>query len=131
MVRHAETCIPGEGGNCPADNPDALYFQSTQCATELVSGVPTPYVLSDDAADFAGCTSVTARRSPTSANSCRASITSAITRLPHGDGIPTLMRSQFDLRGTLALQAAQAMIEGVEGFRVELGIDNLSETGAT
>lgn len=48
-----------------------------------------------------------------------------------GDGIPTLMRSQFDLSGgTLAHQAAQPLIEGIEGFRVELGIDSLSRTGA-
>ena len=48
-----------------------------------------------------------------------------------GDGIPTLMRSQFDLMGgTLAHQTAQALIEGIEGFRVELGVDSLSKTGA-
>jgi type IV pilus assembly protein PilW len=44
-----------------------------------------------------------------------------------GDGIPTLVRSQFDLA---AQQPAVALIEGIEGFRVELGIDNLSKTGA-
>ncbi len=47
-----------------------------------------------------------------------------------GDGIPTLMRSQFDLAGgVLEHQPAVPMIEGIEGFRVELGIDDLSETG--
>lgn len=41
-----------------------------------------------------------------------------------GDGIPTLVRSQFDLSGgVLAHQAAVPLIEGIEGFRVELGID--------
>jgi type IV pilus assembly protein PilW len=43
-----------------------------------------------------------------------------------GDGIPTLMRSQFTGG---AHQAADAMIEGIEGFRVELGIDNVSDAG--
>lgn len=48
-----------------------------------------------------------------------------------GDGIPTLMRSQFDLSsGTLAHQTAQPLIEGIEGFHVELGIDSLGKTGA-
>jgi type IV pilus assembly protein PilW len=47
-----------------------------------------------------------------------------------GDGIPTLVRSEFDLSGgTLAHQAAVPLIEGIQGFRVELGIDSLSETG--
>lgn len=42
-----------------------------------------------------------------------------------GDGIPTLMRSQFDLSGgVLAHQAAVPLIEGIEGFRVEFGIDS-------
>jgi Tfp pilus assembly protein PilW len=49
-----------------------------------------------------------------------------------GDGIPTLMRSSFDLSGgTLNHLAAQPMIEGIQGFRVEYGIDNTSDSGAT
>jgi type IV pilus assembly protein PilW len=45
-----------------------------------------------------------------------------------GDGIPTLMRSQFALAGgELGHQPAVAMVEGIEGFRVELGIDNRSK----
>jgi len=49
-----------------------------------------------------------------------------------GDNIPTLMRSQFDPAGAVALahQAGEALIEGIEGFRVEFGLDSLSKTGA-
>jgi Tfp pilus assembly protein PilW len=48
-----------------------------------------------------------------------------------GDGIPTLMRSSFDLAGgALAYQAAQPLIEGIQGFRVEYGIDAKSDTNA-
>jgi hypothetical protein len=48
-----------------------------------------------------------------------------------GDGIPTLMRSSFDLAGgTLAYQAAQPLIEGIQGFRVEYGIDAKSDANA-
>jgi type IV pilus assembly protein PilW len=50
-----------------------------------------------------------------------------------GDDIPTLMRSQFGLSGspaTLQQMPAVELIEGIEGFRVEYGIDNISETGA-
>lgn len=47
-----------------------------------------------------------------------------------GDGIPTLMRSSFDLSGvTLAHQDAQPLIEGIQGFRVEYGIDAQSDSG--
>ncbi|MES2018154.1 MAG: PilW family protein [Pseudomonadota bacterium] len=44
-----------------------------------------------------------------------------------GDGIPTLVRSSFDLGGTpavLAHQAPEALVEGIERFSVELGIDD-------
>jgi Tfp pilus assembly protein PilW len=43
--------------------------------------------------------------------------------------IPTLVRSQFDLAsGTLAQQTPLPMIDGIESFRVELGIDNVSKS---
>jgi hypothetical protein len=43
-----------------------------------------------------------------------------------GDGIPTLVRSEFDPSGTPALahQAAVALVPGIERFGVELGVDN-------
>ena len=47
-----------------------------------------------------------------------------------GDGIPTLMISEFNLNGaTLAHQEAVPLIENIEGFKVMLGIDNISESG--
>jgi type IV pilus assembly protein PilW len=47
-----------------------------------------------------------------------------------GDGIPTLMRRKFKLvGGSPAWASADALIEGVEGFRVELGVDGVSRTG--
>ena len=49
-----------------------------------------------------------------------------------GDGIPTLMRSSFDLAGgKLEHQPEQALIEGIEGFRVMYGIDSVAKGGAT
>lgn len=43
-----------------------------------------------------------------------------------GDGIPTLVVSQFDPAGPVALahQGEQALVEGIEVMQVELGIDN-------
>jgi Tfp pilus assembly protein PilW len=47
-----------------------------------------------------------------------------------GELVPTLMRSKLDLNaGELAHQAPVALLEGVEDLRVELGIDDLSQTG--
>jgi hypothetical protein len=49
-----------------------------------------------------------------------------------GQTVPTLMRSQFDVDGggTPVQLAPTALIEGVEVLRVEIGIDDLSDTGA-
>ena len=47
-----------------------------------------------------------------------------------GDVIPTLVRSQLDVAGgVLTQQAPVALIDGIEGFRVSLGIDNVSDSG--
>jgi Tfp pilus assembly protein PilW len=52
-----------------------------------------------------------------------------------GDGVPTLVRSKFDLIGgtlkhpTTAVEGVEALVEGIEGFRIEYGIDYLSDSG--
>jgi Tfp pilus assembly protein PilW len=48
-----------------------------------------------------------------------------------GDGIPTLVRSQLDLdpsSGVIKQLAPVPLIEGIEGFKVELGVDNISDS---
>ncbi len=47
-----------------------------------------------------------------------------------GDGVPTLVRSEFDLAGgTLEHQSPVPLIEGVDTLRLEIGIDDTSITG--
>ncbi len=43
-----------------------------------------------------------------------------------GDGVPTLVRSSFDPTGPAALthQAPVALVEGIENFQVDVGLDN-------
>jgi type IV pilus assembly protein PilW len=53
-----------------------------------------------------------------------------------GDGIPTLMRSTFHIvnsggTNVLKFDSADALVEGIEGFRVELGIDGVSKGGVS
>ncbi|MDO8440522.1 MAG: PilW family protein [Polaromonas sp.] len=125
FVRHAENCVPGVG-DCPAFTAGELYFQAARCGTT----VPSPaYVLDSDATlltlqnrDCA--TTAELRKFVSSLYYIRDYAVTA------GDGIPTLMRSQFGLSGgTLGHKAAEALIEGIEGFRVEYGIDNISDSG--
>jgi len=121
VVRHAETCVPSTG-SCAADSSGKLYFQSSLCST-----VTTPYIL-----DTSGYTLL--NRNCTTTAEKRKFISNLYYirnySVTAGDGIPTLMRSEFDLASsTLSHQPAQPLIEGIEGFRVELGIDNISDTG--
>ncbi len=126
VVRHAESCVPGEG-NCPAFNAGNLYLQVARDGDTA----PSPaYKLSDDA----NLLNFNLKKR----NGTTAELRKFISNLYYvrnysvtaGDGIPTLMRSQFQLVGAvLSHYSAEALIEGVEGFRVEFGIDNISDAG--
>lgn len=124
VVRHAEPCVTGgPSPNCEPLAAGRLYLQASNCTTDLVSHV----------LDTAGFT-LLRRDCATPAELRRFQSTLYYVRdysETPGDGIPTLMRSEFDLAGgVLQHQAPQPLIEGIEGFRVEFGVDDLSETGA-
>jgi type IV pilus assembly protein PilW len=135
VVRHAETCVPGVG-NCEANITGKLYFQGSLCASDAV-----PYLLglSGHALLQRDCSTLADIRKFVSTLYYVRNFAVAA-----GDGIPTLMRSRFecDLNPStggckslsashpLAHHVAVPLIEGIEGFRVELGIDSLSKTGA-
>ena len=135
VVRHAETCLPGVG-NCEADVAGKLYFQPSFCELEIAGGLS--YTLST--AGFStlgtgvhkrdcvgtGIPSALPIASGTFAD--KRKFVSNIYYISDVGGIPTLMRSSFD--GTApAHQAAVPLIEGIEGFRVELGVDGKSRCG--
>lgn len=137
LFRHAATCLPGVG-NCEADTAGKLYFQSSRCETEIDAG--TKYLL--DTTNFTlkkrNCTTAGAGVHDGYADkrkfiSLIYYIRSCAVENPDGtcaDSIPTLVRSEFDLSGgTLAHQTPVALINGIEGFRVELGIDTISDDG--
>ena len=124
VVRHAEICVPGEG-NCPALNAGNLYFQ---VARDGDTAPTTAYKLGDD----------TSLLNLKKRDGTTAELRKFISNLYYvrnysvnpGDGIPTLRRSQFRLAsGVLSHDTAESLIEGVEGFRVEFGIDNISDAG--
>ena len=122
VVRHAEPCVAGSGSNecantLAAANPD-VYFQTTQCSTDVA-----PYVMSTTAADF-----TLHKRNCTAAAEIRR-LASTLYYVKDDNGTPTLMRSQLAAAGAAPTHlAAQALVENVEGFRVEFGIDNKSDT---
>lgn len=133
VVRHAETCVAGSGGNCDDVNGAGLYFQASRsynnyCVLPAVSDAQ-PFVLSNVAADF---NAMTEKDCSTHIDRKRKFISNIYYirdyALTEGDGIPTLMLSAQD--GALSHAEGLPLIQGVEGFHVELGIDNKSDSGA-
>lgn len=132
VVRHADTCVPGEA-NCEASTTGKLYFQASGCELEINGAPPLRYVLDTTGLTLKrrGCTGTPPATTGTLAPIRK--FTSSIYYIRDyastaGDGIPTLVRSQFDLAsGALTHQTALAMVEGIEAFKIELGIDNVSD----
>ena len=145
LIRHAATCLPGVG-NCEAVKADKLYFQFSQCENEIGAATPLLYMLAqapanDDTSNFTlkkrGCTGT-----PPATAGTQADVRKFVSHIYYirdhavtdGDGIPTLMRTEFDVNDvsgtpTLKYKAVDPLINGIEGFRVELGIDNISDNG--
>ena len=135
VVRHADTCaliwnattsaFEPEDANCDANLANAAYFQTSRCETDA-----SRYVL--------GTTGFTLqRRQCDSRLAPRYRLISNIYYIRDyavtaGDGIPTLVRSELGVTSSApAQQAAVPLVEGIEGFRIEVGIDSLSETGGS
>jgi len=112
VVRHAETCVAGVGG-CE-DAAGKVYFQTSLCST--LPETAYSYVLDTDGHDLRqmDCATAADRRK-------------YVSNIYYVRDDNTLMRSRFDVDKHLA---AEPMIEGVEGFRVELGIDDGPVDGA-
>lgn len=134
VVRHAETCEPGVGYCDDTGTVGQLYFQPSFCNLDAeVYSLDTTPTLRDRTCSTASPVPpnllAPRRRFAQSIYYVRTWANVAPTGpLPQGDGIPTLVRSQFALNGgALAQQPAVALVEGIEGFRVEVGIDNRSE----
>jgi type IV pilus assembly protein PilW len=139
FVRHAAPCdasATGTDEDCTAAAGD-LYFQYGRCGT-----TPAPGYLITAAADDALSNFTLMNRNCNAAATARSfAITDrapAYKYVQHmyyvrnysvsaGDGIPTLMRTRFYLSGGTLQTDTQALIEGVEGFRVELGMDDVSK----
>jgi type IV pilus assembly protein PilW len=134
VIRHAGRCVPPVApgvGSCPADDgiaPD-LFIQASLCVDELDDG--NLYVFGRNGEETfplhrRNCTTLAEKRRFESYIYYVRDY--AVTP---GDDIPTLVRSEFRLEaGTLEFRAPVPMVEGVDGLWAELGIDDVSITGA-
>jgi type IV pilus assembly protein PilW len=123
VVRHANTCLPGDA-NCEADIAGQLYMQVSNCDTEIDAG--NTEVLDPNSFPLTQRDCVT----PAPKRKFIQNIYYVRDHLiTPGDGIPTLMRSEFGLAGGIPGQMqAVPLVEGIERFRVEVGIDDTSKT---
>lgn len=121
VVRHADTCAADNPG-CDSLAPGSLYMQVANCADDIDAGNdysldPNDYTLRE-----LNCL--------TSNLAARRKFVQNIYYIRDyayeaSDGIPTLMRSEFDVVTRSQLPAIE-LVEGIERFRVEVGIDRKS-----
>jgi type IV pilus assembly protein PilW len=130
VTRHADTCVPGQttgAGTCDAAVNGMLYFQGSRCwaTTETIRYRFGAYGTDPFDLHERDCTTIAELRR----------FVSHIYYVRNyavdpGDSIPTLVRSEFGPGAALGHQAAVPMVEGIQAFRVELGVDNRSKAYA-
>jgi type IV pilus assembly protein PilW len=115
MVRHANTCIAGSAG-CDGGNDTGPRIQISACRTD-----PTPepaYVITSGPFPL--------RQKDCATRAERRKVVSNIYYLATSNNVPTLMRVSM-VNGAYTIP--QPLIEGIEAFRVEYGIDTLGRNG--
>jgi type IV pilus assembly protein PilW len=122
LVRHANTCVRGAVG-CDGGTDTGWHIQVSGCRDV---GTEDPYVI--DEAAFPLRTKTCSLASPVLAVDLapQRKVVSKLYYLADSGGVPTLMRVEL-VNGVYS--APQPLIEGVESFRVELGLDTLGKNG--
>lgn len=134
LVRHAETCVAGSSANCSALAPGEEFFQINNCYS---SGSITPRYVFANAIPSPPNPPALKRNCSTAAEQYRLVSNLFYVRnysVTAGDGIPTLMQARFGVvAGTPQFLSAQPLIPGIQGFRVEIGVDDrrTGDTAAT
>jgi len=123
VVRRVATCIAGPTADADCDTTGP-YFQAASCETTLLSTLPT------DAYKLAAATSamtLTKKDCATPANyrGYRTHVYFVSPEDKAGDGIPTLKRAEL----TGADYTVVPLVEGVEQFQVEYGLDTAGGDG--
>lgn len=116
VVRHANTCVAGSIG-CDGGSDTGPHIQLSSCSTDVSS-----YVLDKDSFPLKNkdCSTVAPLRKM---------IANVYYVANNANGVPTLMRRAMK-NGTFSPGTpADQLIDGIEAFRVEYGIDNLGSNG--
>ena len=137
VTRHADTSVT----NLAAFNPNVVYFQASSCSASVYDNWLTKKAAfvgfdwkkpNSAAAQPVGSCATTGLPADLRKYSSNIYWVRDYSVTP-GDGIPTLMRAEFagdGLGDGGSDWKVQPLIDGVENFSVELGVDNLSDSGA-
>jgi len=122
VVRHAATCVAGEG-TCDPVSAGGPFIQVSRCnsATELGGGVDNYYRL-----DTATASLDRTQRNCTTAAPIRRyeQYVYFIANNNNGsDGIPTLKRAELGASGNTISYSIAPLVEGVENMQLEYGLD--------
>lgn len=144
VVRRAEACAVGDAG-CDAFSVNTVYVQSAlDVDCETAGSYPALQLEHRSAVDRLrlkkrrDCSAAVAVPTTVDVLAGDAPLRKYVSNIywvrnysvTAGDGIPTLMRSQFGRVGTSFSQmAGQPLVDGIESLRVELGVDNLTRGG--
>lgn len=112
VTRHASTCAVGSTG-CAAEVSGEPYIQVSRCMGEA------PFIMGQAGSTVFSLHKSGCDVSPTSALADKRRVVSHIYYID--SATPTLMRASL---GASGFGTPQAMIDGVEAMRIELGIDN-------
>lgn len=129
VVRHANTCERGSAG-CDGGADTGPHIQVSACRTAVPPALVAedPYVI--DSATFPLRTKDCLPNPPnpsSSLNAPRRKIVTNIYYVATSNNLPTLMRIAL-VNGAYA--TPEPLIEGIEAFRVEYGIDNVGSNGS-
>lgn len=132
VVRHANTCEPGVGDCEDTGNPAQLYMRTSLCESDPPNNTPPVTGNRSYKLDTAYDPNEPIRSLDCAGPAPRRTFEQTIFYVQNDPndpaGLPTLMRSEFAYDGVgVGQQAAIPLIEGVDGFRVEFGIDARSE----
>lgn len=125
VIRYAATCAAGVG-SCESYNANKLYLQMQSCGDTghfnyTLTAATAPVL------DASGTTTVYKKNCTTPADKRKLIISIFYVRnhsVSSNDGIPTLMRADFDLSGgDVVMQSAQPLIEGIQSIQFEYGRD--------
>lgn len=122
FVTHASTCVVGAG--CEGSGDTGPHIQVSGCRTDVVNPDPA-YLVATTAQMDARAVKIRGKDCATEVPR-RGIISNIYYVANNASGVPSLMRMSY---ANGAYGSTQALVDGIEAFKVEYGIDDLGSNG--